>query len=364
MEPHAKGAVLYDSFRVAGGAERVSLELATRLAADLYIGFDSPGVASTLGYEEFSNVVSLRLNAPSQALSAYRLIRGFHRKTRFLKHYSWVIYSGNFAPLAIGHHPHGRNLLYCHALPRFIYDLREFYEDTYSGWRKPLLQALVNYLQPRYESSIDCMDLLIANSANVKNRISKYLGKDSVVVHPPCLIGNKQWLGQEGYYLSLARIEPYKRVDRLVKAFRQMPDKQLVVASGGSDLPRLRQLAGNASNIRFTGWLGEEELRQLIGNAIATLYIPRDEDFGMSPVESMAAGKPVIGVRDGGLSETVVPDETGILMEADPQIEEIIAVVESLTAVRAGEMREACEARAQLFSREVFFEKMEQLIAS
>jgi len=364
MNHQSKGVVLYDFFRVAGGAEQVSLDLARHFAADLYIGFDSPGVAATLGYEASCDVTSLGLDAPTLPLRSLRLIRGFRRQKALLEARPWVVYSGTFAPLAVHDHPQGRNILYCHALPRFIYDLRAFYEATYSGWRRPLLHGLIRFLQPRYEAAVDAMDLLVANSGNVQGRIRRYLGKESVVVFPPCAIEDKQWLGQEGYYLSLARIEPYKRVDKLIAAFLQMPDKNLVVASGGSDYDRLRALAGDAKNIRFTGWLDKAGLGELIGNAIATLYIPQDEDFGMSPVESMAAGKPVIGVREGGLLETVVPGETGILIAADPQIEEIIAAVESLTAVHARDMRETCEARAKLFSREIFFEKMEQLIGN
>lgn len=90
-----------------------------------------------------------------------------------------------------------------------------------------------------------------------------------------------------------------------------------------SGVLQLREKYKSFSNISFTGPVEEEELRSLIGNAIATLYIPVDEDFGMSPVESMAAGKPVIGVREGGLIETVMDGETGILLNADPSIEQI-----------------------------------------
>lgn len=362
IKGNAKGAVLYDFFQVPGGAERVTLELAREFNADIYVGYNSPDVSVTLGHPD-CNVVSLGFNSRLLPLRTYHLIKGFSQQTQFLNNRSWVVYSGNFSPLAVHNHPGGHNILYCHNLPRFIYDMREEYQNRFSGWRQPLLNGLIRHLQPRYEAAFNAMDVVVANSENVRRRIRHYLGKDVAVVHPPCAVENKQWLGQDGYYLSLARLEPYKRVDRLIEAFLRMPEKRLIVTSGGSDSQRLQSLAKNAANIQFTGWLPENSLRTLIGNAIATLYIPQDEDFGMSPVESMAAGKPVIGVAEGGVLETVIPDQTGILISSDPAIEEIVAAVQKLTAVQALKMRSGCEYQAQQFSRAVFFQKMRRLIA-
>ena len=123
----------------------------------------------------------------------------------------------------------------------------------------------------------------------------------------------------------------------------------------------MKRLAADAPNIHFTGWQTEAQLSRWIGNAIAAIYIPMDEDFGMSPVESMAAGKPVIGVAEGGLLETVVPDQTGILLEPPPTADAITAAVNDLTPKRAQEMRSACETRASLFTREIFLEKMRKM---
>ena len=94
-------------------------------------------------------------------------------------------------------------------------------------------------------------------------------------------------------------------MDLIVKAFKKMPDKRLVVVSGGADMPGIKQIAEESPNIEVLGWISEARLCDLMGRCIATIYIPRDEDFGISPVESMAAGKPVIGVQEGGLLETV-----------------------------------------------------------
>ncbi len=293
---------------------------------------------------------------PWRALKTMRL---FRRRTAFLSRYDFVLYSGMYSPIAVHQHLVGRNLLYCHTGPlRFAYDLKEYYLGQCASWQRPALQALIAYARPQYERAIGKMDLLIANSENVRNKYQRYLGRDSIVIYPPCEIERFQWQGQGNYYLSLARLEPHKRVDIIVQAFLHMPNKRLVVVSEGSDLPRLKQIAQGASHIYFIGWPGRYQLEDLLGNAIATLYIPKDEDFGVSPVESMAAGKPVIGVAEGGLLETIIDGETGLLIAPEPRPEDIISAVHAMTSKRVLEMRKDCELRAQLFRKEIFLEKM------
>jgi len=166
---------------------------------------------------------------------------------------------------------------------------------------RPALQAFINYLQPRYENAITQMDTLIANSENVRRRIQYYLNQEAIVIYPPCDTARFIWRGQDNYYLSMGRLDPLKRVDLIIQAFLKMPDKRLIITSGGSELQQLKKLAKNAPHIQFTGWLDDAQLADLVGHAIATVYLAKNEDFGMSPLESMAAGKPVIGVAEGGV---------------------------------------------------------------
>ncbi|MEA3276551.1 MAG: glycosyltransferase [Pseudomonadota bacterium] len=357
-----RGIVLYDFLHCQGGAERLTLDLVRGLPnADLGFGFrDIQYFPDTLldGIRFFDLGVKARFvgGRTVQGLLAYR------KRTGFLRDYDWVIYSGSVAPEAVYNHPEGLNLYYCHTIPRFAYDLRDYYVRQLNWWQFPVFQALGAYVRHRYPRALRRMDLIIANSENVRRRIRKYLDLDSVVVHPPCDVEGYRWLGQEDYYLSTARLEPYKRVDLIVEAFGQMPDKRLIVASGGSDLERLKGLARGADNIRFTGWIDDAELRKLTGKAIATIYLPKDEDFGMSPVESMAAGKPVLGVAEGGLMETVVSGETGLLIGPEPKPDAVIEAVRVLDPQSVSAMRSECEARARLFSRERFLDQMRALV--
>jgi glycosyltransferase involved in cell wall biosynthesis len=368
-----KVIILHDYFESLEGGGRLSSILAQGLTADLGYGFAGVG-HPFLNFgagkkrkgdrykekeeNEISAQYDLRAYSTIPLWRQFKLARTMTKHTAFLEGYDSVIYSGFYTPLAVRHHLHGRNILYCHTPPRFIYDQRDFYLKRLPFWLRPALQVFINYLQPRYENAIAQMDIIIANSENVRQRIKYYLGKDAVVVNPPCDTARFIWQGQDNYYLSMGRLDPLKRVDLIIKAFLEMPEKHLIVASGGEELQRLQILAKKAPHISFTGWLDDEQLAGLVGNAIATLYLPKDEDFGMSPLESMAAGKPVIGVAEGGLLETIIPEETGILLAPQLNIKAICQAVETLTPRRALIMRNACERQAQHFRREIFLEKM------
>ncbi|MBW1679495.1 MAG: glycosyltransferase [Deltaproteobacteria bacterium] len=354
--------ILHDYFESAEGGGRVSLMLAHELQADLGYGFkinNHPYFRdSSFSGKQYEVCSFTKLPIWKQ----FKLIRAFQNKTSFLKDYTLRVYSGFYSPFAAITNTEGRNILYCHTPPRFIYDQRDFYLSLIPIWQRPILPSFIRYFRHGYETAVNRMDTIIANSKNVQSRIKKYLGQDSRVIYPPCETDNFTWLGQDDYYLSTARIDPLKRVAVIVKAFLHMPDKKLIVTSGGSELARLKRMAQGADNIIFTGWVGENDFRKLIGKAIATIYIPRDEDFGMSPLESMAAGKPVIGVAEGGLLESVVDNETGIFIKANPSYEDVIQAIRELNPQRTKEMRGACERRAQEFRKEVFVEKMKRII--
>lgn len=361
---NTKSIILHDYFESLEGGGKLSSILAKNLPADLAYGFARAQhpFLNPLEKDGMSNQYNLHAYSAIPLWLQFQLARAFTERTAFIKSYDSVIYSGFYTPLAVHHHPTGRNILYCHTPPRFIYDQRDFYLKQLPFWLRPALQTFINYLQPRYEKAITQMDTLIANSENVRRRIHYYLGKEAIVVYPPCDTARFIWQGQENYYLSMGRLDPLKRIDLIIQAFLKMPDKHLIITSGGKELQRLQRLTKNAPHIRFTGWLDDSQLAALVGNAIATIYLPKEEDFGMSPLESMAAGKPVIGVAEGGLLETIIPSQTGILLEPSLNIEAICQAVEKMTPQRALSMRAACERQAQRFQIAVFMENMRRII--
>jgi len=354
--------VLHDYFERADGGGRLSTLLVKGLDADLCYGFASlphPFVQGTLQNPQEIDLKALS-NLP--LWRQFKLARNFENKTEFLNQYETAIYSGFYTPLAVKQHLRGKNVLYCHTPPRFMYDQKTFYLQQLPWVLRPLLNAFTNWLQPRYEQAVENMDLIIANSQNIQRRIKHYLNKESTVIYPPCEIERFYWKLQGDYYLSFGRLDPLKRISRIVEAFLEMPDKKLVIASDGSEFNNLKQQIGKAQNISLLGKVNEQTLLELIGNCIATIYIPKDEDFGMSPVESMAAGKPVLGVAEGGLLESIIHEETGFLLLPDPSVEMIIEGIHYLTPRRALEMKESCEKQAQQFSVERFLNEMKRII--
>jgi len=351
--------VLHDYFESLEGGGRLSSILAQGLSADLGYGFAR---AKHPFLNSLHPQYNLNVYSAIPLWRQFKLAHAFSNHPTFLKNYDTVIYSGFYTPLAVRHHQGGRNILYCHTPPRFIYDQRDFYLKQLPFLFRPALQAFIKYLQPRYENAIAQMDTLVTNSENVRQRIQYYLDQDAIVIYPPCDTARFIWQGQNDYYLSMGRLDPLKRVDLIIQAFLKMPNKRLIVTSGGKELKRLQKLAQNAPHIQFTNWIDDAQLAVLVGNAIATLYLPKDEDFGMSPLESMAAGKPVIGVAEGGLLETVISEKTGILLEPSLEIEAICQAVEMMTPQRALTMRRDCEKQAQHFRTNVFLEKMHQIV--
>lgn len=353
--------VLHDFFLIRGGAERLAALLARGLDADLTTGFLTADLAD---WPLLSQNRLLVLGPPKQGrLSRYLAVaHRFETMVPTQLDRRVVIYSGVLAPLAVRRQAAGRRIHYCHSPPRFLYDLRGYYARQ-AGWPGRLvLAALDAWLRPRYERAVRAMDLVVANSENVRRRLARYLGVEAVVVHPPVETERFRWRADGDYYLSTARLEDFKRVDVVIEAFRRMPGRRLVVASGGSQEARLRQLAAGCSNISFTSWLTEAEMAEQVGRCRAVVYVPLEEDFGMSPVEAMAAGKPVIGVAEGGLLETVVDGETGVLVPPLLDPDGLIAAVERLDALDPCALRHACEARAAQFSCEVFLQRMRAIV--
>ena len=352
--------VLHDFMLVRGGAERLVSTLARGLDSPLVTGFISPEVA-TWGDSRLIHALGGPVlgTLPRYLVTAHRFAT--IDPTRLDN--EATIYSGVLAPLAVWRQKGGRKIHYCHSPPRFIYDLHEFYLDQLGPPGRIGLKAFAAWYRPRYERAIRAMDVVIANSQNVANRLERYLGVTATVIPPPIDTEQFRWIEAGDYFLSLARLEDYKRVDQIIEAFRRMPHQRLIVGSGGAKEAQYRKLATGCDNISFTSWIDDARLADLIGRCRAALYLPRDEDFGMSPLEAMAAGKPVIGVAEGGLLETIIEGQTGLLLPSPPSVEDIVRGVTQLNQNRVREMRIDCEERAMQFSEQTFIDRFRLVIS-
>lgn len=161
---------------------------------------------------------------------------------------------------------------------------------------------------------------------------------------------------RDSYYISFSKLSTLKRVDQVVEAFREMPDKKLLVIHGEND-PQKDEITGmakNHHNIAFLILEDNNELPRYIARAIATIFIAKNEDFGMVALESMACGVPVIGVDEGGIKETVVDGKTGILIPSEANKEVLKTAIQNMTQECALSMKEDCVHRAKEFSLKNF----------
>jgi glycosyltransferase involved in cell wall biosynthesis len=358
--------IIHDRFQFRGGAERMVLDMAAMLGADICTEFWNEGDTFPKSEVPRGLFVLDEGEPPMMVLRYFRSQWNFWWKTRrLLRQYDTLIFSGNNCLAAAFRPLKGkRAVLYCHTPVRYVYDLLE----RRRAEEPSLLKRVVYYdigkyfIRGMYQFGLSRMQTVIANSRNVRDRLWRYCKMPSRVIVPPINTDKFRWLGQGDYYLSWARLDGLKRVEDIVRAFQRMPDKKLVVASGGDREQAVRALAQGFANIEVLGWVEYAKLCELVGNCIATIYIPVDEDWGMSPVEGMSAGKPCIGVDEGGLRETVVPGQTGTLIPKEARVEDLVDAVRELAPERALSMRAACEAHAQQFSSARFEREIREAI--
>jgi glycosyltransferase involved in cell wall biosynthesis len=195
-------------------------------------------------------------------------------------------------------------------------------------------------------------------SHTVRNRIFKVYQREAEVIYPCVHTGRYRWSPGEGYWLSAGRVDKWKRVELQVEAFRRMPERTLLIA--GSIYPAYRDMVSCAPpNVRFLGNVDEEGLIDLYARSEGFLTTAIDEDFGITPVEAMASGKPVIATKEGGYLETVIEGYTGLLIS--PDVDAIRQAVEEVSAdpVR---YREACQNRARMFDYRIFRDSLKDLV--
>ena len=359
-----KNIILHDTFLYKWGWERLILMMAKALDADLASGFFSKW-SFDLRKEWFKwEMISLTDEVFKKWFRHFKLKFAFLFKTKFLKNYENVIFSGDSISAVRNCWKNTKKVYYCHTPPRYLYDLKNIYLKKVPFLLKPAF-LLVSYIfRKMYERDISKMDLIWTNSINTQKRIKKFLGVDSQILYPPGDLKEFRFLAQKDYYLSFARLADAKRVDKVIEAFKKLSEKKLVVIYWENDPQREKifELAKWCENIEFKTLPWNIGFTDYVGNCIATIYIPIDEDFWMSPVESMAAGKPVLWVNEGGLKETIIDKKTWVLIKAWAEVDDIIDAVNFLTPELCLAMKEDCEARAKEFSLEQFEKNLKNFL--
>lgn len=364
MENNKKTIILHDTFLYKWGGERLILMMGKTLGADIATGFFSKG-SFDLRKEGFTGkMIEVSSEIFAKGFRHLKLKWAFLTKTKFLKEYDTVIFSGDCISAVRNCNKNTKKVFYCHTPPRYLYDLKHIYLGKLPFYMRPIFHIVSYFFKKMYERDIKQMDVILTNSRNTQIRIKKFLGLESQILYPPVNLSEFTNKWQKDYYLSFARLSDAKRVDRIIEAFKQLPEKKLVVIYWENDPQREKifDLAQNCKNIEFKTLPGNVGFTDYVGNAIATIYIPIDEDFGMSPVESMSAGKPVVWVNEWGLKETIIDGKTGILISDEAKVEDLKNAILEMTPEKADSMKEASEKRAQDFSLEAFWKQLHDFV--
>jgi glycosyltransferase involved in cell wall biosynthesis len=251
-----------------------------------------------------------------------------------------------------------RHICYCHTPMRYLWDLYPAYRNewTASRLKRMAMMPLSNYLRVWDYASAARVDRFFANSENVRRRIWKTYRRESEVVHPPVEVHSFYHRPPEDYFLVVSELVAYKRIDSVVREFSRS-GRRLRIAGDGPEYRRLR--AGAAANVEFLGRVSDADLRELYARSRAFL-LPGEEDFGMTPVEALASGKPVIALGRGGVLETV-PPFAGVFY-ADPTEAELARAIERFEVLEP-EIRPAeLQAHARRFAPEEFTRKVGELL--
>jgi len=357
-----KTALVHEMLVKLGGAERVLLNL-----SEMYP--DSPIFTLIQDKKATNDWFKDRKIHPSHLQRFYE----WTGKPKFLlpkmaeaveqfdfKDYDLVISSSSAFAHGIKTGAQTKHITYCHSPMRYAWDYTHEYTKE-SGMMKQF--AIAKMLSPIRVWDFEAAsrpDRILANSIHVQKRIAKYWRRDSAVVYPPVNVKRFQpRASHEDYFLIVSALTPFKRIDLAIRAFNRLR-RRLVIIGEGAQRSLLESMAH--SNIEFLGFKEDAVMRDYMENCRALIF-PGEEDFGITPVEAMAAGKPVIAYGVGGVTETVKAGLSGeFFHQATPE-----SLIEAVTQMMLNEKHYDAKKIRQLadaFDESVFEDKMREVITA
>jgi len=274
-----------------------------------------------------------------------------------LSQYDLVISSSHAVAKGVITGPNQVHISYIHSPIRYAWDLQHTYlkeANLVRGLKGLIARLILHYIRIWDQRTIHGVDYYISNSKFIARRIKKAYGKDAEIIYPPVELPEWAPIDREDFYVTASRIVPYKRIPLIVEAFKNMPNRRLIVIGDGPDAKLAH--ANGAANIEFAGHLPREALIDHLRRAKAFVFAA-EEDFGIAPVEAQACGTPVIAYGRGGALETVVespgPDATGLFFQQQ-SVASIIDAVERFEARADGWSAVSCRQNAERFSVDIF----------
>ena len=286
-----------------------------------------------------------------------------------LSGYDLVISSSHAVAKGVLTGPGQLHVSYIYSPMRYAWDLQNQYlrqSGTDRGLKGALTRLVLHRLRMWDRSSAAGVDVPVAISDYIAERVRKTWRRDALVVHPPVdLDGFPPGEARGGHYLTASRMVPYKRVDLVVQAFRAMPSRRLVVVGDGPEQKRVADAAAGAPNIELRGRVPQAELVEAVRTARAFVFAA-EEDFGIAMVEAQACGTPVIAYGKGGARDIVRapphPEPTGLFF-AEQTAPAIVDAVERFEALSPAIAAAHCSANAERFSRENFRAAMRRVVS-
>lgn len=323
-----KLALVHDWLNGMRGGEKV-LEVLCDLFpdADLYTLFYEP--------DRVSEKIR-RMNPRASALQRFPRPQRYYR--HYLPLYPWaigrfdmsaydvVISSSHCAAKGVRLDKRQIHICYCHAPMRYIWEQFDAYFGGPNRWRLSSLAMRLcrGYLRRWDVATARRVNSFIANSHAVAHRIARYYEREATVIYPPVDADRFRPCACEpgDYFLVVAALVPYKRIDLAVEACARM-GRPLWIVGEGPERRRLERMAGSA--VRWFGWVSDDELVRLY-NGCRALVFPGEEDFGITAVEAQACGRPVIALRKGGVLESVLERRTGVFFD-EPTVDSLCKAI-------------------------------------
>jgi len=359
MRINMKTAIFHDYFGAIGGGEKLVLMLAKYINADVITTDLNIESIKKMGYSDI-HIISLGNTPkipPLKQISASFLFA----TCDFSKKYDFFIFSGNWAYFAAKKHK--PNLYYCHTPTRAFYDLYDTFLTRQSFFVSVFFRIWVGFHRPVSEYYLSHVCKIATNSKNTLQRIKKYFHRDAEIIYPPVETAKFTCKEYGDFWLSVNRLYPEKRVELQIDAFRKMPEEKLIIVGGYSEGDHAKSYAKNVinnlpDNVKLLGEVSELELLDLYSRCKGLICTAMDEDFGMTPVEAMASGKPVVAVNEGGFKETVT-EKTGLLIDAD--VPSVIKAVKFISC-KPESYRDACLEQAKRFDLSIFIQKIKNVV--
>jgi len=363
-----KIAIFHNYLDNIGGAEMVTLKLAEALQADVYSCAANTEYIKKMGFDVAVKLISPISNKPPfrQQMSA----RAF-AKLDLGQKYDMYIISGDWAVGGLVHNK--PNLWYAHGPKRELWDMYEYTrrEIVPDGKYLKNLHRYIFDLWVHYNRFIDRRyvanaDQIVCNSKTVQARIKKYYNRDATVIYPPTDVDKYHHQPAGDYWLSVNRTSPAKRIEIQTEAFAQMPDKKLIMVATYEQTEtflayRNKIASTKPDNVTLLAHVSQAELIDLYANCRGFITTAQEEDFGLTAIEAMAAGKPVIAPNEGGYRESVVDGETGLLID-NIDASKLTAAVQQLDT-DPDTYKEVCTQRAQKYSTAAFITGIKKQIS-